>query len=142
MLIRCKHERPGGSLVTFSYKGLPDYREYHFKATGPKGDDGKATGPHVAKVEHEEDIRTLLAIESAYEEYVEGAPLAPASKAESVTRSVLQPPRAKRDTAFLDKYDEKQLREWAADRFPAIKLDEAHSAEQLRTYLRSLIEKR
>jgi hypothetical protein len=44
MLIRCKHERPGGSLVTFSYKDRPDYREYHFKPTGPKGEDGKRPG--------------------------------------------------------------------------------------------------
>lgn len=143
MLIRCKHERPGGSLVTFGFRDEEGYRAYNFKARGPKGEDGKPTGPHVAEVADEGDVATLLAIDSAYEEFVEGAALAAATRPEITTKTVLPAPPRKNVAAIkaLDGMDEKALREFAADRFPAVKLDAAHGADQLRTYIKGLLEK-
>lgn len=145
MFIRCKHERPGGSLVTFGYKGQPDYREYHFKPKGPKDESGKLTGPHFAEVGEESDQKTLLAIDSAYEEFVEGAPVSPASTPEQATKTALPQQQAKPKHAGLLKalevMNEDELRQFAADRYPAVKLDAAHGAPQIREYLKGLIEK-
>lgn len=135
MFIRCKHERPGGSLVPFSFKDRPDYREYHFKPS-------KEGGPHVAEVTDDGDIATLLAIESAYEAYQPGVKVSPASEADPAIKTTL--PQPKRHAALLKAVGvmvEQELRDFAAERFPNVKLDAAHNAEQLRTYLRSIIEK-
>lgn len=142
MFIRCKHERPGGSLVSFSFKDRPDYREYHFKPTGAKGDDGKSTGPHVAEVSDEGDIATLLAIESAYEEFTPGVKVSPASSPEQAIKTVL--PQPKRNAGILKALEvmtEQELRDWSGERFPNMKLDPAHNADQIRTYLKGLLSK-
>jgi len=125
MLIRCKHERPGGSLVTFSFKDLPDYRAYNFQPN--------AKGAHVADVEDEGDAATLLAIDSAYEPYDEAASVfkAKASDATKEKQEAVDP------TAFLDELDLKGLHAYAKSK--NVKLDENHTPEQVKNYLKGLI---
>lgn len=124
MLIRCKHERPKGSLVTFGYKDLPDYREYNFQPN--------AKGAHVADVEDEGDAATLLAIDSAYEPYDEAATALKAKASEAKPAlDELDP------AAFLDELDLKGLHAYAKKE--GVKLDENHSVEQVRNYLKGLI---
>jgi hypothetical protein len=124
MLIRCKHERPGGSLVTFSHKDLPDYRAYDFQPN--------AKGAHVADVEDEGDAATLLAIDSAYVPYDEAATKFKAKASE------VKPDAEEVDpTSFLDELDLKGLHAHAKKE--GVKLDENHSVEQVRNYLKGLL---
>lgn len=124
MLIRCKLERPKGSLVTFSYKDLPDYREYDFQPN--------AKGAHVADVADEGDAATLLAIDSAYEPYDETA---------SVFKAKAEAAKGKEEevdpAAFLDELDLKGLHAYAKSK--NVKLDENHTPEQVKNYLKGLI---
>lgn len=124
MLIRCKLERPKGSLVTFSYKDLPDYREYDFQPN--------AKGAHVADVADEGDAATLLAIDSAYEPYDEAASVFKA-KAEAAKEKQ----EAVDPAAFLDELDLKGLHAYAKSK--NVKLDENHTPEQVKNYLKGLI---
>lgn len=123
MLIRCKLERPKGSLVTFSYKDLPDYREYDFQPN--------AKGAHVADVADEGDAATLLAIDSAYEPYDEAASMFKASKSAQEKIEVVDA------SAFLDELDLKGLHAYAKSK--NVKLDENHTPEQVKNYLKGLI---
>jgi hypothetical protein len=125
MLIRSKIEREGGTVVPFGRKGEPDFREYHFK---PSGKDG-----HVAEVGDELDSTTLLAITEGYEK-VGSAPAAA-----KPARLTAQP--KKDPAAFLISMDRAALVVYAAERFPAVKLDESHSEEQVRNYLKGLLTK-
>lgn len=124
MLIRCKIEREGGTVVPFGRKGEPDFREYHFK---PSGKDG-----HVAEVGDELDATTFLAITEAYEQVEQAEVKAPLRRP--------PPPQKKDPAAFLNELDLAGLVSYAAERFPAVKLDESHTEEQVRNYLKGLLE--
>lgn len=126
MLIRCKIERQGGTVVPFGRKGEKDFREYSFK---PSGKDG-----HLAEVADDLDAETFLAITEAYEK-VEAAPVA------AKTPRLSAPPK-KDPAAFLKDLDRAGLVKYVAERFPAIKLDESHSDEQVRNYVKGLLETR
>lgn len=126
MLIRCKHKRDGGTTVPFSFPDAEDYREYAFLPN--------AKGDHVADVDDEADATTLLSIESAYEAY---DPDAPKGRKASVKPVVEHGPSP---TAFLDELERADLVEYATGK--GVKLDEQHSDEQVRHYLKGLIAKK
>ena len=128
-LIRCKLERPGGTLVTFSFPGKPDYREYNFQPD--------AKGKHVAEVDDKGDARTLLAIDSAYEPYDDETR---ALLAEISAESAPAPEAPAPDPlAFLDELDMEGLESFAKQ--SNVKLDQTHDVEQVRNYLKGLAQK-
>jgi|SRR5882672_8429100 len=133
MLIRCKYERPGGSLVTFSYPGKPDYREYNFQPTA-------TSSKHVADVADEGDARTLLAIDSAYEPYDDASrALLAQVVADASAPAVAEEEKNADPLAFLDELDMKGLESFAKQ--ANVKLDPTHDEVQVRNYLKGLAQK-
>lgn len=119
MKILCKHQRKGGTVVPFSHPGKPDYRQYAFKPN--------KEGDHVCEVDDEQDIQTFLAIDSAYVEY---QPKSATEAAASATGS--EQPAA----SPLDSMTRPELAEVA--KAQGVKLDESHTDDQVRHYLKGL----
>jgi hypothetical protein len=130
MLIRCLHERAGGTDVEFGNRVDPDYRLYHFTSG--------ADGFHVAEVGDELDAQTLLAIPSAYVQHgpVDKAAVKAAAKAKREADEAAAKEEAEK-TAFLDELDRAGLEAFADER--GVKLDTGHDDEQVRNYLKGMI---